>query len=193
MGVMEQVWVWWNKCPQVQIFKKRGYGLASLKRFGVPISGSRVCRTFSLVPLSKHMTHVLQGIPKKNLLRVLAAHWDIPCCNVSCLSDHTTCHYTFAILTSLSFPLPSPSHPGAQAHTEVLADNRRMAEMLATTDGDSKEMAGLLERLSEDRKKLQRECSELRRRRVATEEQGRGSGGGEELSEVRLLWGERDY
>ena len=83
-----------------------------------------------------------------------------------------------------------------QAHTEVLADNRRMAEMLATTDGDSKEMAGLLERLSEDRKKLQRECSELRRRRVATEGQGRGSGGGEELSEssydIRALKKERD-
>ena len=94
-------------------------------------------------------------------------------------------------LVMLTFSyLSSSSYPGAQAHNEVLADNRRMTEMLATAEGDSKEMAGLLERLSEDRKKLQRECSELRRRRAATDGLERGSGGGEELSEVRLLWGE---
>ena len=58
-----------------------------------------------------------------------------------------------------------------------------MAEMLATSEGDSKEMASLLERLSEDRKKLQKECHDLRRRAMTDGGQEKGSRK-EELPEV---------
>lgn len=45
---------------------------------------------------------------------------------------------------------------------ELLSDNRRMAEMLATSEGDTKEVAEMLERLTEERKQLQRQCHQLR-------------------------------
>ena len=45
---------------------------------------------------------------------------------------------------------------------ELLSDNRRMAEMLATSEGDNREVADMLERLSNERKQLQRQCHRLR-------------------------------
>ena len=45
---------------------------------------------------------------------------------------------------------------------ELLSDNRRMAEMLATSEGDNREVADMLERLSNERKQLQRQCHGLR-------------------------------
>lgn len=41
---------------------------------------------------------------------------------------------------------------------ELLEDNQRMAKLLANSEGDRKEVADLLERLSEERKKFQRQC-----------------------------------
>lgn len=41
---------------------------------------------------------------------------------------------------------------------ELLTDNRRMAEMLSTSEGDSREFTQVLERLTEERKSLQRQC-----------------------------------
>ena len=43
-----------------------------------------------------------------------------------------------------------------------MSDNRRMAEMLSTSEGDTREVADMLERLSEERKDLQRQCRQLR-------------------------------
>lgn len=45
---------------------------------------------------------------------------------------------------------------------ELLRDNRRMAEMLATSEGDSQEVADMLERLSQERRQLRRQCQQLR-------------------------------
>ena len=45
---------------------------------------------------------------------------------------------------------------------ELLRDNRRMAEMLATSEGDSREVADMLERLSQERRQLRRQCQQLR-------------------------------
>ncbi len=45
---------------------------------------------------------------------------------------------------------------------ELFADNRRMAEMLATSEGESREVADMLERLAGERKQLQRQCQQLR-------------------------------
>ena len=100
--------------------------------------------------------------------------------------SHFLC--VFLLSQTSFFPLILLSLLNAKAHDELLADNRRMAEMLATSEGDSKEMASLLERLSEDRKKLQKECHDMRRR-VRTDG-GRGKGSGEEeLPEVSFLEG----
>ena len=45
---------------------------------------------------------------------------------------------------------------------ELLADNQRMAEMLATSEGDTHEVTRVLERLTEERRCLQRQCQQLR-------------------------------
>ena len=45
---------------------------------------------------------------------------------------------------------------------ELFMDNRRMAEMLATSEGESREVADMLERLAGDKKQLQRQCQQLR-------------------------------
>ena len=46
---------------------------------------------------------------------------------------------------------------------ELTADNRRLAEMLATMEGDSEEAAGMLERLTKERRELKRQCVQLRK------------------------------
>lgn len=45
---------------------------------------------------------------------------------------------------------------------ELHSDNRRMAEMLATSEGESREVADMIERLTEEKKALQRQCLEYR-------------------------------
>ena len=45
---------------------------------------------------------------------------------------------------------------------ELLTDNKRMAEMLSTSEGDSQEFTQVLERLTEERKSLQRQCQQLK-------------------------------
>ena len=45
---------------------------------------------------------------------------------------------------------------------ELLADNRRMAEMLVTSEGDTREVADMMERLADERKQLQRQCHQFR-------------------------------
>ena len=45
---------------------------------------------------------------------------------------------------------------------ELHSDNRRMAEMLATSEGESREVADMIERLSEEKVALQRQCVEHR-------------------------------
>lgn len=49
-----------------------------------------------------------------------------------------------------------------QKREELFSDNRRMAEMLATSEGESREVADMLERLATERKQLQRQCQQLR-------------------------------
>ena len=45
---------------------------------------------------------------------------------------------------------------------ELLGDNRRMAEMLATSEGESQEVADMLERLSQEKRQLQRQYLQLK-------------------------------
>lgn len=45
---------------------------------------------------------------------------------------------------------------------ELLTDNKRMAEMLSTSEGDSHEFTRVLERLTEERKSLLRQCQQLK-------------------------------
>ena len=47
---------------------------------------------------------------------------------------------------------------------ELLADNQNMAKLLASTEGDRKEVGDLLERLSEERKNFQRQCQQFKER-----------------------------
>ncbi len=49
-----------------------------------------------------------------------------------------------------------------QKKEELFSDNRRMAEMLAASEGESREVADMLERLARERKQLQRQCQQLR-------------------------------
>ena len=50
---------------------------------------------------------------------------------------------------------------------ELMADNRKMAELLAAGEGESREVADMVERLAEDRKQLQRQCTQLRLKGIA--------------------------
>lgn len=45
---------------------------------------------------------------------------------------------------------------------ELLEDNQQMAKMVSGSEGDKKEVANLLERLSEERKNFQRQCNQLK-------------------------------
>lgn len=45
---------------------------------------------------------------------------------------------------------------------ELLEDNQRMANLLADSEGDRKEVANVLERLSEERKNFQRQCKQFK-------------------------------
>ena len=45
---------------------------------------------------------------------------------------------------------------------ELLSDNQRMAEMLATSEGDSVQVTQVIERLTEERRSLLRQCQQLR-------------------------------
>lgn len=45
---------------------------------------------------------------------------------------------------------------------ELLADNQRMAELLAVSEGDSHEASHVMEKLTEERRSLQRQCKQLR-------------------------------
>ena len=45
---------------------------------------------------------------------------------------------------------------------ELLEDNQRMAKLLADSEGDKKEVANLLERLSEERKNYQRKMKQFK-------------------------------
>ena len=45
---------------------------------------------------------------------------------------------------------------------ELLSDNQRMAEMLATSEGDSAQVTQVIERLTEERRSLLRQCQQLR-------------------------------
>lgn len=45
---------------------------------------------------------------------------------------------------------------------ELLQDNQCMAKLLASSEGDRKEVGDLLERLSEERKDFQRQCKQFR-------------------------------
>ena len=45
---------------------------------------------------------------------------------------------------------------------ELLTDNQRMAEMLATSEGDSAQVSEVIERLTEERRSLLRQCQQLR-------------------------------
>ena len=45
---------------------------------------------------------------------------------------------------------------------ELLSDNKRMAEMLSTSEGDNHEFTQVLDRLTEERKSLQRQCQQLK-------------------------------
>ena len=45
---------------------------------------------------------------------------------------------------------------------ELLGDNRHMAEMLATSEGESQEVADILERLSQEKRQLQRQYQQLK-------------------------------
>ena len=45
---------------------------------------------------------------------------------------------------------------------ELLEDNQRMASMLASSEGDRKEVANVLDRLAEERKNFQRQCKQFR-------------------------------
>lgn len=47
---------------------------------------------------------------------------------------------------------------------ELLEDNQRMATLLAGSEGDRKEVGGLLERLSEERRNFQRQVEQFRDR-----------------------------
>ena len=47
---------------------------------------------------------------------------------------------------------------------ELLEDNQRMASLIASSDGDRKEVGGLLERLSEERKSFQRQVEQFKDR-----------------------------
>lgn len=43
---------------------------------------------------------------------------------------------------------------------EIRSDNRRMAELLVTSEGESREVADMMERLTQERKDLLRQCQE---------------------------------
>ena len=45
---------------------------------------------------------------------------------------------------------------------ELLSDNQRMAGMLATSEGDSVQVTQVIERLTEERRSLLRQCQQLR-------------------------------
>ena len=45
---------------------------------------------------------------------------------------------------------------------ELVSDNQRMAEMLATSEGDSVQVTQVIERLTEERRSLLRQCQQLR-------------------------------
>ena len=47
---------------------------------------------------------------------------------------------------------------------EVTADNRRLAEIIVTMEGEGEEAAAMLESLRRERKELRRECVQLRER-----------------------------
>ena len=46
--------------------------------------------------------------------------------------------------------------------SELLTDNQRMAEILSSSEGDSQKVTEILERLTEERRSLQRECQQLK-------------------------------
>ncbi len=46
--------------------------------------------------------------------------------------------------------------------TELFEDNQRIAQHLATSEGDRKEVGSILERLSEERKNFQRQCRQFK-------------------------------
>lgn len=45
---------------------------------------------------------------------------------------------------------------------ELLRDNQRMANLLADSEGDRKEVANVLERLAEERRNFQRQCKQFK-------------------------------
>ena len=45
---------------------------------------------------------------------------------------------------------------------EIFEDNQRIATMLATSEGDKKEVGSILERLSEERRNFQRQCRQFK-------------------------------
>ena len=51
-----------------------------------------------------------------------------------------------------------------QEKAELLGDNQDIAQLLANTEGDRKEVGNLLERLSEERKNFQRQCKQFQDR-----------------------------
>lgn len=45
---------------------------------------------------------------------------------------------------------------------ELLSDNRRMAELLTASEGETQVASQIMERLTEERRSLQRQCQQLR-------------------------------
>ncbi len=49
-------------------------------------------------------------------------------------------------------------------HSEELhSDNRRMAELLATSEGETQEVANVIERLTQEKKELLKQCQDLKK------------------------------
>ena len=62
------------------------------------------------------------------------------------------------MLTNSVENVKSRLHQLEKENGELLSDNRRMAEMLSTAEGDTHDFSQVLERLTEERRSLQRQC-----------------------------------
>lgn len=72
------------------------------------------------------------------------------------------CQEEKATLSTSLERFQSELHKVESEKRELLADNQRMAELLAVSEGDSQEASQVMERLNEERRSLQRQCKQLR-------------------------------